>query len=110
VVSGPDPQLKSFPALRGLTAFSICKGETRWMQGKFQTTSFLLTFERSFTISPAAVPKPAQIYSLLEVRMPCVPIGDAPRFRTTVKRLAEVEHLTSQAIIHLLNKQRSCIS
>ena len=39
--------------------------------------------------------------------MPYDPIRDAPRFCATLKRLAEVEHLTSQAIIHLFNKQRT---
>lgn len=38
--------------------------------------------------------------------MPYDPIRDAADFRGTLKRLAEVEHLTSQAIIDLFNKQR----
>lgn len=39
--------------------------------------------------------------------MPYDPIRDASAFRTTLKRLAEIEHLTSQAIIDLFTAQRS---
>lgn len=39
--------------------------------------------------------------------MPYDPIRDAPAFRATLKRLADVEHLTSQAIVDLLQRQRT---
>jgi hypothetical protein len=39
--------------------------------------------------------------------MPYDPIRDAPGFRLALKRLAEVERLTSQAIVDLFNKQRA---
>ena len=52
-------------------------------------------------------PKSAQFRSVLETIMSYDPIRDASAFRTTLKRLAEIEHLTSQAIIDLFAAQRN---
>jgi hypothetical protein len=77
------------------------------VEGKFQTTSYLLTFERRVMISPAVVPKPAHICSLLEIGMPYGPVRDAPCFPTRLKRRAEVERLTNQVITHPFNEPRT---
>lgn len=39
--------------------------------------------------------------------MPYDPIRDAPGFRTTLRCLADIEHLTSQAIVDLFTRQRT---
>lgn len=39
--------------------------------------------------------------------MPYDPIRDAGEFRLTLRRLADIEHLTSQSIIDLFNRQRA---